>query len=92
MLTEADARALVSERIANFGEEGPASWTPTITRVQPFSRGWLVFYGPAEQDVSLAGNAPFLVDSATGAVLPTGTAMPVEHYIENYLRTGDPQG
>ncbi len=30
----------------------------------------------------LAGNAPILIDRRTGECFPTGTAYPVEHYIE----------
>ena len=78
-MDEARARALVEEGIAEMGVDPQGPWTPMC-------------YGPAEDDVVVAGNAPFLVDEGTGTVMATGTAEPVERYIENYLRTGDPHG
>ena len=36
----------------------------------------------------LAGNAPILIDRETGALHTTGTAHPIEFYIENYEKTG----
>jgi len=84
------ARELVEERIADFGKHPHDRWTPVITRVEGFERGWIVYYGAAEPDAMLAGNAPFIVDSQTGDVHATGTARPIEEYIANYLRTGDP--
>jgi len=84
------ARELVEERIAGFGKHPHDRWTPVITRVEGFERGWIVYYGAAEPDAMLAGNAPFIVDSQTGEVHATGTARPIEEYIANYLRTGDP--
>ena len=89
MLLEHDARALVEDRLASLATDG---WTPIITRVDKFERCWIVFYAAAELDAIVAGNSPFLVDAATGAVFSTGTAAPVEEYVENYLRTGDPHG
>ena len=35
----------------------------------------------------LAGNAPYIVNRATGELLPTGPAYPIEHYIEEYEKT-----
>lgn len=36
----------------------------------------------------LAGNSPILIEKETGAVHITGTAHPIEFYIENYEKTG----
>ena len=38
----------------------------------------------------LAGNAPFIVDKNDGSIHDTGTAEPVESYLENYRRYGSP--
>ena len=34
----------------------------------------------------LAGNTPLIVDRSNGALHVTGTAHPIEHYIQQYLR------
>ncbi len=58
--------------------------------------GWVFFYQskaylesgrPSE---ALAGNAPILVSRKDGTLHVTGTALPIETYIENFKRTGDP--
>lgn len=40
----------------------------------------------------LVGNAPLLVSRRDGSLHETGTALPVEDYIENFRRCGNPQG
>ena len=92
MIDEGQARALVEQEIADFGNDPRSPWTPVIKRVESFERGWIVYYGPRERDVRLAGNAPFIVDNSTGELFPTGTAAPVAEYVANYLRTGNPHG
>ena len=39
---------------------------------------------------AMAGNAPILVENATGKLFETGTAYSVEHYISQYEKYGDP--
>jgi hypothetical protein len=52
--------------------------------------GWVFFYqsveyletgNPSDQ---LAGNAPYIVNRHTGELVATGTAWPIEKYIEDY--------
>src|SRR5262245_24620835 len=50
--------------------------------------GWVFFWGSNDPSVLLAGNAPFIVDRKDGSLHLTGTAFPVERYIESYARTG----
>lgn len=56
--------------------------------------GWVFFYDSAKYLESgsisdaLAGNAPILIAREDGSVHETGTAHPVEHYIEAYQRCG----
>lgn len=50
--------------------------------------GWVFFYGPEDESILVAGNAPIIVDRNSGAVHVTGTAYPVEEYIESYARIG----
>lgn len=58
------------------------------TIIQSF--GWVFFYTSKEfletGDFSymLVGNAPIIVDKFTGEVSETGTAYPIEYYIEQY--------
>lgn len=52
--------------------------------------GWVFFYNSIKfvetQDMSFAlfGNSPFIVDKESGEVIRTGTARPIEFYIEKY--------
>ena len=50
--------------------------------------GWVFFYGPADPSIAVAGNAPFILDRKDGSVHSTGTAYPVEQYVESYARVG----
>lgn len=58
--------------------------------------GWAFFYnaalppGSGDADALLAGNAPIIVDKRDGSLHETGTAHPIEHYLDNYERTGTP--
>ncbi|MGB3177539.1 MAG: YrhB domain-containing protein [Albidovulum sp.] len=58
--------------------------------------GWVFAYQSAKYLETgnsldmLAGNAPFLVERETGMLHVLGTAELVEHYIENFLSSGDP--
>lgn len=60
--------------------------------------GWVFFYTSkkwketADLRYAIAGNAPIIVEKATGRLIETGTARDIEYYIENYERTGDPAG
>jgi len=60
--------------------------------------GWVFFYQSKvfieTGDLSrrLVGNAPFLVSRVDGRLYVTGTAHPVQLYIDNFKRTGNPQG
>lgn len=50
--------------------------------------GWVFFYGPADESILLAGNAPFIIDRRLGSIRPTGTALPIETCIQTYEATG----
>jgi len=60
------------------------------------SFGWAFFYGAAippgsgDADAILAGNAPVIVDKRDGSLHVTGTAYPIEQYLDSYMRTGKP--
>ena len=58
--------------------------------------GWVFFYeskaylDTGDFSYALAGNAPLLISRMDGSVHVTGTARPIEFYIENFKRSGDP--
>ena len=58
--------------------------------------GWVFFYQSKaylesrRPSDAFAGNAPLLVSRKDGMLHITGTAFPIETYIENFNRTGDP--
>jgi len=38
------------------------------------------------------GNSPIIISKFDGSLHVTGTAQPIEYYIENFVRTGNPHG
>lgn len=60
--------------------------------------GWVFFHTSklwretGEIQYAVAGNAPLLVERESGRIIAIGTAHPVEYYIANYVRTGNPHG
>lgn len=98
MITKEQARQLVAASVC-----GRPDWLPEDDEIiildehtieRPW--GWVFFHTSRKWhetgDISyaLAGNSPLLVERLTGRLIGTGTAMSIEHYIENYERTGDP--
>jgi hypothetical protein len=63
-----------------------------VVRVDEHDFGWLYFYDSTRHvetnDVrdALVGNAPLIVDRTDGKLYVTGTAHPVEHYLEEFRR------
>jgi hypothetical protein len=62
----------------------------TLFKEQTIERefGWAFFYGPGDPSIMVAGNAPFIVDRRDGSIHMTGTAYPIEQYLESYARVG----
>ena len=58
-----------------------------------FDLGWVFFYQSQKFIVSgdykdmIAGNAPLIVNKYDGNISITGTAYPIEKYIDDYLKT-----
>jgi len=52
--------------------------------------GWVIFYSSkfyietGDIKYAIAGNAPYIVEKETGAVKETGTAYPIQYYIDEY--------
>lgn len=63
-----------------------------VVRVDEQDFGWVYFYDGAAHAQSgdprdaVAGNAPLIVDKADGKLYVTGTAHPIEHYLDEYRR------
>ena len=85
-MTIEEARALVENELLN--SEVPCVVVDEFTIVKPW--GWVFFYDTKQyletrdDRYLIAGNAPYIVNRQTGKVHSTGTAQPIEHYIEAY--------
>jgi hypothetical protein len=64
--------------------------TLVIVRVDEHEFGWVYFYDSSrhaeggDPKYALVGNAPLVVDKNDGKLYVTGTAHPVDHYLELY--------
>ena len=98
MATLSEARAVVDEYLKGDAGELPEEDALVVLEEQTIERpwGWVFFYTSrlwlqtGELRYALAGNAPVIVERQSLRVLPTGTAFPVDHYIANFERTGNP--
>ena len=96
MVSKQEAEKKVEEKIASYplpdGDRYILLKENTITK----DWGWVYFYTSEKWEqtgdlqYAVAGNAPFIVEKATGNVIVTGTAEPVENYINRYEATGNP--
>ena len=63
-----------------------------VVRVDEHDFGWVYFYdGSIHVETgnvsdAVVGNAPLIVDRADGKLYITGTAHPVEHYLQEFRR------
>jgi hypothetical protein len=63
-----------------------------VARVDEHDFGWLYFYDSASHVATgrpsdaVVGNAPLIVDRNDGRLYVTGTAHPIEHYLQEYRR------
>ena len=64
--------------------------TLVVVRVDEHEFGCLYFYDSAAHiksgdiGAALVGNAPLIVDRVAGKLYVTGTAYPIEHYLQEY--------
>ena len=99
-LTIEDAKAVVEAEIASWFSGCETGDTLVILDEETIEKkwGWVFFFTSRKWNetgdlrYAIAGNAPYLVERASGRCFPTGTAYGIEHYIDNYERTGDPHG
>lgn len=63
-----------------------------VVRVDEHEFGWVFFYDGSNHvqtgnlSDALVGNAPLIVDKADGKLYITGTARPIEHYLDEFRR------
>ena len=92
MITREDAQRLVEAQLVLLAEDaGDCVVLERLTIERPF--GWVFFYNAREyleagnELAALAGNAPYIVNRFTGAVVVTGTGHPIEYYLSAYETT-----
>ena len=85
-----DAARVVAERYLDPIRQSGLDVVIDEQSTLELSFGWVFFWnGRAfleadDRDSMLVGNAPLIVDRATGELHETGTAHPIEHYIREY--------
>ena len=98
IITKEKARVLVEKKIDDLRIELLDDDEIIILDQETIEKpwGWVFFYTSRKwfetNDViyAIAGNAPILVEKATGTLFETGTAYPIEHYIAQFERYGAP--
>jgi hypothetical protein len=99
-ITRDNARKLVEAQVNALGIEISSDDKIVILDESTIEKdwGWVFFYTSRKwrdtRDLryALAGNSPFIVERKSGRVIATGTAFPIEQYIANYERCGNPNG
>jgi len=86
MITLKEAEIIANAHLIHMEKSGSAELKITKIKEEPF--GWVFFYQSKEYlekgnlSSMLAGNAPFVVLCASGAIKTLGTARPSDFYIE----------
>jgi hypothetical protein len=87
----------VEARMDSFGSALPRNTDRpkhqlAIVEEREFEFGWMFFYNTkkfaetGDHLYALGGNAPLIVDRTDGELYVTGTAEPLEHYLDEYRR------
>jgi hypothetical protein len=98
MVTREQARAIAQNYLNKIagGDETELVLLLDATIERAF--GWVFFYNSrrfvetGDPDSVMAGNAPFIVSATDGSIYDTGTAEPIENYIERFELYGSPYG
>ena len=91
------ARALARHQVATLAIDSGLDLVLQPERTLTTDVGWVFFYESrryletGDEHDKLMGNAPLLV-CRTGAVHLLGTERPVEAYLDDFRRSGDPYG
>jgi hypothetical protein len=91
VLTREQARSKVLAELHRFSGDwtGPMELLIVDERTIERPWGWVFFYttrGRRDGDMryALGGNAPYIVNRFTGEIRVTGTARPIDDYVEQY--------
>ena len=90
MISKPEAQIIACQYVTKLAQESGESLTLINAETMERSFGWVFFYNSkdyletGDSDSMLLGNAPFIVDRINGEVHVTGSAEPVEDYIEEY--------
>lgn len=91
-MTFEEAQKLVKAKLDKMESAGGLS-SLKISSYKTEEFGWIFFYNTeaflVEGDLSaqLAGNSPLIVDKNTGILHVTGTAEPIESYVNKYKKS-----
>lgn len=92
------ARAMARHQVATMAVDLGLDLVLLPERTMTTDVGWVFFYDSrrflesGDPKDALIGNAPLLVDGRTGSLHLLGTERPVEAYLDDYRRSGDPYG
>jgi hypothetical protein len=96
MLTKKEAIARMHDYLKSMQENSGQKLIILEDSTQEYDFGWIFFYDSeaflleGNQSARLAGNAPIIIDRMDGIIHETGTAYPLEFYIENYRQYKSP--
>ncbi len=96
MITKAEAIERMRKYLENLQKDSGQKLIMLEDSTLEYHFGWVFFYDTkaflleGDQTARLAGNAPLIIDRRDGSVHETGTAYPIEFYIENYEKYGSP--
>jgi hypothetical protein len=87
-LTKDDAASRVLERINQPDPYWPNRSPLALIEAETIERawGWVFFYSLTDGTL-LVGNAPLIVNRLSGEIIETGTALPIEAYVDRYEST-----
>ncbi len=95
MFTRTDALKAVEEYL-NSDPQHDSDLLVLEALTQEYDFGYVFFYDSERHvetqisEYAIGGNAPIIFEKTTGQMLVTGTANPIESYIEAYQNSGDP--
>ena len=96
-MTEEEAFRKVRPYLAEAMSDDKLEFVVLQDRTLATAFGWVFFYDTKEfvetgdELVRAVGNAPIIVDAKTGRLHSTGTARPLEYYLELYRKHGTAQ-
>ena len=92
MISRSYAEHLATEYLARMSKLSGFELMLMEAQTLEWDFGWVFFYNSKAYMLTgdplhlIAGNAPFIVDKRDGSIHETGTAEPVEFYLERYER------